>query len=264
MAPADANRVKLFGPLHLSLLLAIFVTGTTLVALCRRGTVPSRLVCTVLGLALGINELAWWFYRYSREGVHAGNLPLQLCDAVVWFAVVACLTRVPLPAEFTWFAGIAGAGMALLTPDLAAPWPQWPAIYFFIAHGGVMIAAALMAFSGVLPFRPGSVWRPFAMLLGWASLAGSVNALLGTNYMYLRSKPASASALDHMGHWPWYIVSAAALGLVLFWLLRLPFSSLAEGSSLRSLPARFGSPNRNQQKYLSHSSLRSNSDNKIA
>jgi hypothetical integral membrane protein (TIGR02206 family) len=214
--------MTIFGPLHLSLLLGIVVIAAALVTLCRRHILRARAVCTVLGCLLAVNEIAWWIWRYSREGIHADNLPLQLCDAAVWFAVAACLTRAPALAEFTWFTGMAAGGMALLTPDLWAPWPQWPAIYFFLAHGGVVLAAALLAFSGVMDFRPRSVWRPFAMLLGWATLAGCVDAAFGANYMYLRAKPASASALNIMGPWPWYIVSGAAAGLVMFWLLWLP------------------------------------------
>lgn len=214
--------MKLFGPLHLTLLLAIAVSAVALVTLCRRDVLSARVACFILGSALGINEAIWWIWRYSREGVHVGNLPLQLCDAAVWFAVLACFTRLPALAEFTWFAGMAGAGMALLTPDLAAPWPQWPAIYFFLAHGGVVISAALLAFSGVMPFNPRSVWRPFGMLLAYAALVGCVDAILNTNYMYLRNKPGSASLLDAFGPWPFYLVAGAGLGLALFWLLWLP------------------------------------------
>jgi hypothetical integral membrane protein (TIGR02206 family) len=214
--------VKLFGPLHLTLLLAIAVSALTLVTLCRRGTLSPRATCFALGLALAINEVVWWISRYSREGIHAGNLPLQLCDVTVWTAVLACMTRVPPFAEFTWFAGIAGAGMALLTPDLAAPWPQWPAIYFFLGHGGVVIAATLLAFSGVIRFEPRSVWRPFGMLLAYTAFVGCADTILHSNYMYLRSKPASASVLDMVGPWPWYIVAGAAIALALFWLLWLP------------------------------------------
>jgi hypothetical integral membrane protein (TIGR02206 family) len=112
--------------------------------------------------------------------------------------------------------------MALLTPDLAAPWPQWPAIYFFLAHGGVVISAALLAFSGVMRFHPRSVWRPFGMLLAYAALAGCVDAILNTNYMFLRSKPDTASLLDVLGPWPWYILVGAGIALALFWLLWLP------------------------------------------
>jgi len=214
--------MKLFGPVHLTLLLAIAVSALTLIMLCRRGVLSAKAVSFTFGSVLAINEIAWWITRYSREGIHAGNLPLQLCDAAVWIAILACMTRAPALAEFVWFAGIAGAGMALLTPDLAAPWPQWPAIYFFLAHGGVVIAAALLAFSGVIDFHPRSVWRPFGMLLAYAAFVGCVDAILHANYMYLRNKPGSASVLDMVGPWPWYIVAGAVIGLALFWLLWLP------------------------------------------
>jgi len=214
--------MKLFGPLHLTLLLVIAALALTLPMLCRRGALSARAVCFALGSALAINEIVWWITRYSREGIHSGNLPLQLCDAAVWIAVLACLTRFAALAEFTWFAGMAGAGMALLTPDVAAPWPQWPAIYFFLAHGGVVISAVLLAFSGVMNFHPRSLWRPFGMLLAYAAFVGCVDAVLHTNYMYLRNKPGSASVLDMVGPWPWYLVSGAGIGLALFWLLWLP------------------------------------------
>ena len=38
----------------------------------------------------------------------------------------------------------------------------------------------------------------------------------GGNYMFLRRKPVHGSLLDVMGPWPWYILAAAALGLVIF------------------------------------------------
>ena len=44
-----------------------------------------------MGWGLVLNELVWWIWRYSREGLHARNLPLQLCDLSVWLAALACL-----------------------------------------------------------------------------------------------------------------------------------------------------------------------------
>jgi hypothetical integral membrane protein (TIGR02206 family) len=218
-----------FGPLHISLLLAIVAIALTLVGLCRHGYLRPASVCAAFGSTLALNEIVWWIWRYSREGIHTDNLPLQLCDAAVWFAVVACLTRARPIAEFTWFAGIAGAGMAILTPDLAAPWPQWPAIYFFLSHAGVVISAALIAFSGVMHFRPRSVWRAYRILLGWALVAGCIDFFFGANYMYLRMKPKSASALDLMPPWPWYILVAAIIGWIFFWLLWLPVRPIQTG-----------------------------------
>ena len=71
---------------------------------------------------------------------------------------------------------------------------------------------------GIVP-RPGAVWRVFGATLAVAAAAGTANLLTGGNYMWLREKPDEGSLLDFMGPWPWYIVSAAVLGLLLFTLL---------------------------------------------
>jgi hypothetical integral membrane protein (TIGR02206 family) len=217
--------VNLFGPLHLSLLGAIAAIAAALVWLCRQGILQSKAMRLTLGLALGANEMVWWVYRYSREGIHVGNLPLQLCDAAVWLSVLACLTGALAVVEFAWFAGLAGAGMALLTPNLISPWPSYPAIYFFAAHGGIVISMAALVLGGGIKFRSGAVWRSFGLLLVYAALVGLIDLASGSNFMFLVRKPEAASALDQMGPWPWYLLSAAAAGLLLFWLLWLPVRS---------------------------------------
>src|ERR1035441_10179271 len=75
---------------------------------------------------------------FRSEGVHLRNLPLQLCDVTLWMTVLGCLTLYAPSVDFAYFAGMAGAGMALVTPDLWSPWPSYPALYFFAAHGGIV------------------------------------------------------------------------------------------------------------------------------
>ncbi len=136
--------------------------------------------------------------------------------------MLACLTDVPGIVEFAYFAGLAGAGvLRWLTPDLWSPWPTYPAIYFFVAHGGIVIAVAVMVFGRICPLRPGAVWRAYGLLLVWAALVGAFNAVAKSNYMYLCRKPASATALDMLGAWPMYLVAGAVVALGLFWMLYL-------------------------------------------
>jgi hypothetical integral membrane protein (TIGR02206 family) len=137
-------------------------------------------------------------------------------------SVLACLTNTPAVVEFAWFAGLAGAGMALLTPNLISPWPSYPAIYFFVAHGGIVILMAALVLGGEMKFRRVAVWRSFGLLLVYAGLVGLIDWASGSNFMFLAHKPEATSALDQMGPWPWYLLAGAAAGLLLFWLLWLP------------------------------------------
>jgi len=213
--------VPLFGPLHLTLIAVTAACCAVLSVLCRRKLVPARPVCLAIGWGLVINELIWFAFRYSHEGVHLWNLPLQLCDATLWMSALACLTRWPRVVEFAYFGGLAGAGMAILTPDLWSPWPSYPAIYFFLSHGGIVLAVSVLVFGRIAPLARGAVWRAFGMLLGFAALVGTVDAITGANFMYLCRKPKGASLLDSFGPWPVYLFAGAALALALFWFLSL-------------------------------------------
>lgn len=218
--------MRLFGLLHLSLILATVVAVAMLSILCRRNPRAARAVRLGLGCGLAANEVVWWIFRYSHEGVHLVNLPLQLCDATVWLSAASCLTLQPFVVECAYFAGVAGAGMALLTPDLWSPWPSYPAIYFFVAHGGIVAASAVPIFGRMASLRRGAWWRAFVALLAYACAVGSFDWLSGANYMYLCTKPKSGSLLNAFGPWPVYLLPAAALALLVFWLMERPVRPL--------------------------------------
>jgi hypothetical integral membrane protein (TIGR02206 family) len=224
--------MQLFGVLHLSLLAAIVALCVILPVVVRKGWIGARPIRLFLGWGLAVNELGWWAFRYSNEGWRfPHNMPLQLCDVTIWMTAIACITLWRPSVEFAWFGGMAGAGMALLTPDLWSPWPSYPAIYFFIAHGGIVIGIATVVAGGIRLLEPGAVWRAFGVLIAYASAVGVFNAIFGTNYMYLCQKPGSASLLDQLGPWPMYLVAGAAVALVLFWMLWLPMRPAATASA---------------------------------
>lgn len=217
------DKVQLFSRVHIFLVVGIAGAAVILAVLCRQGRISVTGVRLFLGCVLAGNELIWWTYRYSQEGIKVSqNLPLQLCDLAVWMTILACLTLKPFAVEFAYFVGLAASGMSILTPDLSSPWPLYP-IHFFICHGGIVIAVATLVFGKIAMPRPGAVWRVFGLLVLYAVAIGLVNTIYEANYMYLCSKrPASPSLLDLMGPWPIYVLTLAPLSLVLFCLLWLP------------------------------------------
>lgn len=221
--------LSIFEPAHLAWLLGIAAAAACLAILCRSNRLPRRALRSVLGCLLAATEVQ----RYFHDGlVWPNNLPLQLCNVTAWVAVLACITLAPLAAEYVYFLGLAGAGMAVITPDMGADWPA----RFFISHGVLIVTACVLTFGKLVPLRPGAVWRAYGLFAIDTGLMGIFDWAFGTNYLYLRAKPASLTPYDWMGPWPVYIVSVALFGLALFWLLWLPWR-FSSGRRSAILPA---------------------------
>ncbi|MDP9294733.1 MAG: TIGR02206 family membrane protein [Actinomycetota bacterium] len=156
-------------------------------------------------------------YALRGEWTTRVNLPLQLTDAVTLVSVAALwFPRATLLVELLYYWALSGSLQAVLTPDLGQGFPD--ALYFsyFATHSGALLAACLLVFGCRRLPRPGAVWRVYGLTAAFAALAAIGTVLTGGNYMFLRRKPAHGSLLDVMGPWPWYILAAAALGLVMF------------------------------------------------
>ncbi len=63
----------------------------------------------------------------------------------------------------------------------------------------------------------------FAITAGYTAVVGIVDGLTGADYMFLRKPPGEWTLLRLLGPWPWYVVSAAAVALVLLTALDAPF-----------------------------------------
>ena len=214
--------MELLAAEHVAVVGLTVAAAAASVPAARRWPVPvSRALAAVIGVAYLV-EHAW----FAARGTWAldFNLPLHLTDVVTVVSVLALWTARPLLVELTWFWGLTASLQAVLTPDLgSAEFPELVYWTFFITHSGAVVAAVLLVVGRRITPRPGAVRRAFAATLAVAAAAATANVLTGGNYMWLREKPDEASLLDFMGSWPWYIVSAAALALLLFVLLALPF-----------------------------------------
>jgi hypothetical integral membrane protein (TIGR02206 family) len=152
-------------------------------------------------------------------------LPLHLCSVLVWLGAYMLVTKSYTIYEFSYFLGIAGALQALLTPDVGIyGFPHFRFFQTMISHGTIILSAIYMTF--VEGYRP--TWKSVIRVMVWMNVymvaIGIVNWLIGSNYLFIAHKPETASLIDVLGPWPWYILSLEAIGLVLCLLLYLPYA----------------------------------------
>lgn len=148
-----------------------------------------------------------------------GSLPLQLCDVAWPVAVGALWTLGRRWFALTYYWGLTLSVQALLTPALnGGDYPDIDYLGFFGMH--LMIVWAAVYLTWGLGMRPdwGGYRFAVAVTLAWAVATFVFNAAAGTNYGYLNRKPGTASVLDLLGPWPWYVLAEAAI-ILLGWVL---------------------------------------------
>jgi hypothetical integral membrane protein (TIGR02206 family) len=168
------------------------------------------LVAVLVGCELSLQA---WYGITDNWGLH--SLPFQLCSIMMWLSALLLLTRNRKLYEITFFLGIMGAFQALLTPNLDVSYPQFRYFHFFVAHGAIVGASVFLTV--IEGYRPtaSSVFRALAWLHALAIPAAITNAATGSNFMFLARKPDTASMLDLLAPWPWYILQLELVALVL-------------------------------------------------
>jgi hypothetical integral membrane protein (TIGR02206 family) len=193
---------------------------------CRRSPGPwVRWAGRALALVLAADAVVFLVRQVVGGGWSVRNsLPLALCDVALVVAAVACwFPSWSLGGELTYFWGLAGTLQAVLTPDLHVGFPSLEFVLFVVGHLGIVLAALYLVVGLRIVPRPRAAVRVFAITVAYAAVIGAFNWLTGSNYMYLAAPPENPSLLSLLGPWPWYLLNATGVAIVLFAVLDAPF-----------------------------------------
>ncbi|MFM7400499.1 MAG: TIGR02206 family membrane protein [Bacteroidota bacterium] len=162
-------------------------------------------------------------------------LPFHVCYFINLMMPVLMWRRSYFLFEIFYFVVMAGCIQALLTPDVSTVFPDHIHIRYFVVHISLVQSVLYAIF--VFRFRP--TWKGLGKTLVWMNVyfvfVLMINLLLDTNFMFLRRKPGSASLLDHLGDWPWYILVSEFVAVILFAVVMLPFAFGGKGNSRANL-----------------------------
>jgi hypothetical integral membrane protein (TIGR02206 family) len=211
-----------FGPVHILVLVLVPLLGAALAVVQRRFLRESKLIRYSLAFLLllcTVSNYAGFVLRGER--IFPAHVPLELCDMSLWLVMFMLLRPRPALFDVAYYWALAGAGMALLTPNLVRP-SLFVEVQFFADHGLIVVAVLYLVWSRQARPRPGSVLRAMLAVNIVAVFVGAFDYMFKTDYMFLRTKPPTASLLDAFGPWPWYIVACEGAGLILFTMLYLP------------------------------------------
>jgi hypothetical integral membrane protein (TIGR02206 family) len=222
----------------------VFAIGAVLLVwLGRRQTDAQALLFGRLAGALTAGVYgAGFVYSLFPPGLQ-WSVPLHLSDIATIVTAYALWSQKPWAVALTYYWGLVLSVQALISPALTSDFPSWPFLGFWAIHLLVVWAAIYLTWGRRL--RPG--WRSFrivvAVTLSWMVFTFTFNSIARTNYGFLNRKPQTASLLDVLGPWPWYVLVAGSLvaavwaGMTWPWVRTAHTRDDGRGSSAYSAPS---------------------------
>ncbi|MBN2086165.1 MAG: TIGR02206 family membrane protein [Anaerolineales bacterium] len=217
---------ELFGPAHLAFLAFLLVVFILLYTLRNRLSDRQKMCLRwFLAVWLVLNEAAFhaWQIHYGLWSVQI-HLPLHICSLMVFASAYMLVTRQYTIYEFSYFMGIGAAIQALLTPDAGIyGFPHFRFFQTMTAHGLLILSALYMTWAEKFRPYPKSLLRVFVGMNIYMAAVYIINQRIGSNYLFIAHKPETASLIDVLGPWPWYILSLEIIGVAVCLLLYAPF-----------------------------------------
>jgi hypothetical integral membrane protein (TIGR02206 family) len=219
-----ARQFAAYGPSHWAIL-AVFVIGAVLLVRVGRGQTEqqARRLGRILGAVIALIYAAILIYIVTPPSIDY-SVPLQLTDLATMVAAYALWSQKQWAYVLTYYWGLVLSTQALISPALQGPdFPHYQFLAFWAIHLLVVWAAIYLTWGRGM--RPD--WRDFrfavVVTLVWAAVTFTFNTIAGTNYGFLNRKPSTASLLDVLGPWPWYVVTAATLVCIVWALMTWPW-----------------------------------------
>lgn len=242
----DYTPFVTYGPSHLAVLAIFAAVCPVLVLIGRRlrgnpsAVVFSRAFALLILAVMAPQNMYLWLPAHWDVGV---SMPFDLCD-LAWMAAAYALWtgRAGLAYGAVYYWGLTLTTQGLITPDQPQDFPHIYFIMFFTSH--CLTPAAAVYLTWGLGLRP--TWKLMAQVLaltvGWGACMLVFNTLAGSNYLYVNGKPPSASILDLLGPWPYYLLGELAIGATAWALMTWPWywghksSPVAEGADEAGAP----------------------------
>lgn len=152
-------------------------------------------------------------------------LPFHLCGIMVFIEFVAVMNNNTLFKEIAYTAGLPGAFIALLTPDINGyPFFSFQFQVYIISHMILMTIPLLLVYGD--EYRPNREYltRVYGFLCTLAAFDGVVNKLLNSNYLFVSKAPSGTPFIyieKLFGYWGYlsFLIIGSFLALNLMYLL---------------------------------------------
>ena len=217
-----------FSPLGMSHFLTTAITVALIIFLPyffidKSNESKNILIISLISLML-INHAMDFYYEGYLIDIKLG-LPLHLCDFSSAAIMLYFLTKKREFFLFAFFAGISGAGMAILTPDTQYGFPNIHYIRHMIGHAMILLGVSYaIIIDNQRPYLK-DVHKVLMVLSAFLVVIYFINYLLGppANYWYVAEKPPGSNVTGFMRDAPYHMIDVYILAVIVCYSIYFPY-----------------------------------------
>ena len=225
----NASPFILFGNVHLVTIAIIVLVAVLLPLVCKnRSTSNKSLISKIIAFII-LSHVIISPYKdlYLLQNPYNWKeiLPIHMCDLSEIFLAAFLLGGPKILYKCAFFWGLAGASMAIITPDI--PVIDLDYAFFMIGHGMIVIGIMYATISlGNRPYAKDILTVSAITAFVLLPIVYLINLILGepANYWYLIAKPAGASLMDAFPEPPLHLLITTPLAIVMFYLIYIPYA----------------------------------------
>lgn len=225
----NATPFVLFGNFHL-LTIALIVAITIFLPLaCKNQSASNKSLISKIIASIILAHVIISPYKdlYLLENPYNWReiIPIHMCDLSEIFLASFLLGGPKILYKCAFFWGLAGASMAIITPDI--PVVDLDYVFFMVGHGMIIIGIMYATISlGNRPYAKDILTVSAITALVLLPIVYIINLILGepANYWYLMTKPAGASLMDMFPEPPLHLLITTPLAIAMFYLIYIPYA----------------------------------------
>ena len=225
----NASPFILFGNVHLITMAIIVLVAIFLPLVCKNQSISNKSLISKIIAFIILSHVIISPYKdlYLLQNPYNWKeiLPIHMCDLSEIFLAAFLLGGPKILYKCAFFWGLAGASMAIITPDI--PVIDLDYAFFMIGHGMIVIGIIYATISlGNRPYAKDILTVSAITAFVLLPIVYLINLILGepANYWYLIAKPAGASLMDAFPEPPFHLLITTPLAIAMFYLIYIPYA----------------------------------------